>query len=300
MRLEHLPLGLEQAHLALELGAEPVHGRLDRRLRGDVLGGREDRQVVELRVDLARERVEVRDLLDLVPEQRDPVGGLGRGRLHLDDVALDPEAAAAEQRVVAHVLGVDQLAEQLVAVVLLPDGEVDEALLVLLRRAEAVDARDRGDDHRVAARQERGGGGMPEAVDVVVARGVLLDVEVGLRDVRLGLVVVVVRDEVLDRVGGEELAELVAQLRGQRLVVRDHERRPLELLDQPRHRRRLARACGAEQRLEAVARLERARQLADRLRLVAGRRVGGGDAEIGHSDSLAKAGTDVRSAEVTG
>ena len=56
---------------------------------------------------------------------------------------------------------------------------------------------------------------------------VLLDVEVGLRDVRLGLVVVVVRDEVLDRVAGEELAELVAELRGERLVVRDHERRPL-------------------------------------------------------------------------
>ena len=119
VRLEHLPLGLEQPHLALELGAEPVHGRLDRRLRGDVLGGREDRQVVELRVDLARERVEVRDLLDLVPEQRDPVRRLGRGRLHLDDVALDPKAPAPEQRVVAHVLGVDQLAEELVAVVLL-------------------------------------------------------------------------------------------------------------------------------------------------------------------------------------
>ena len=155
MRLEHLALGLEQAHLALELGAEPVHRGLDRRLRGHVLRGREDRQVVELRVDLARERVEVGDLLDLVAEQRDPVRRLGRGRLHLDDVALDPEAAAAEQRVVANVLRVDQLPEELVAVVLLPDGQVDEALLVLLRRAEAVDARDRGDDHRVAAR-ERG------------------------------------------------------------------------------------------------------------------------------------------------
>jgi hypothetical protein len=46
-----------------------------------------------------------------------------------------------------------------------------------------------------------------EPVDVVVPRGVLLDVEVGLRDVRLGLVVVVVRDEVLDGVVGEELAD---------------------------------------------------------------------------------------------
>ena len=94
---------------------------------------------------------------------------------------------------------------------------------------------------------------MAKPVDVVVPRRVLLDVEIGLGDVGLGLVVVVVGDEVLDRVVGEELAELVAELRGQRLVVGDHERRLADLLDRPRHRRRLAGPGGAEQRLEPVA-----------------------------------------------
>ena len=73
----------------------------------------------------------------------------------------------------------------------------------------------------VAPREEARGRGVAEPVDVVVPGRVLLDVEVGLRDVRLGLVVVVVRDEVLDGVVREELAELVAELRGERLVVRD-------------------------------------------------------------------------------
>ena len=122
-----------------------------------------------------------------------------------------------------------------------------------------------------------------EARDVVVLRGVLLDVEVGLRDVRLGLVVVVVGDEVLDRVLGEELPELVAELRRERLVVRDHERRALELLHHPGHRRRLAGAGRAEERLAAVPVAQRLGELCDRLRLVAGRAVGGGDAEIGHA-----------------
>ena len=81
---------------------------------------------------------------------------------------------------------------------------------------------------RVAAREQVRRRRVPQPVDVVVPGGVLLDVEVGLRDVRLGLVVVVVGDEVLDRVVGEELAELVAELCGERLVVRDHERRLLE------------------------------------------------------------------------
>ena len=39
-----------------------------------------------------------------------------------------------------------------------------------------------------------------QAVDVLVDRGVFLDVDVALRDVRFGLVVVVVADEVADGV----------------------------------------------------------------------------------------------------
>ena len=289
VRLEHPPLVLEQRHLLLELVLDLVLRALDRRLRGDVLRRREDGDRVELREDLAGERVEVGDLLDLVAEHRDAIGGLGVRRLDLDHVALDPEAPAAEQRVVADVLDVDQLPQHHVAIGLLADGEEDDALLVLLRRAEAVDARDGRDDHGVAAREQVRRGGVAEPVDVVVPGRVLLDVEVGLRDVRLRLVVVVVGDEVLDGVRREELAELVAELRGQRLVVRDHERRLLRLLDDPGHRRGLAGAGGAEQGLVALARQEGARELLDRARLVPGGDVAGGCLEFCHpGNSLAR------------
>ena len=146
--------------------------------------------------------------------------------------------------------------------------------------------RDGGDDDRVAAREQVRRRRVAEPVDVVVPRAVLLDVEVGLGDVRLGLVVVVVRDEVLDRVVREELAELVAELRGERLVVRDHERRALELLDDPGHRRRLAGAGRAEQRLVALAGSEAGGERLDRPRLVAGRRVVGRGLQLGHDDRV--------------
>ena len=120
MRLEHAPFGLEPGDLLLELGANLVERALDRRLRRDVLGRGPDDEIVELRVDLAGQRVEVRDLLDLVAEERDAVGGLDVRRLDLDDVALDPEAPAPEHGVVPHVLAVDELAQHLVAVELLP------------------------------------------------------------------------------------------------------------------------------------------------------------------------------------
>ena len=60
-----------------------------------------------------------------------------------------------------------------------------------------------------------------------------LDVGVGARQIGFGLVVVVVADEVLDRVVREELLELAVKLRGQGLVVRHDQRRPVDRLDDP-------------------------------------------------------------------
>src|SRR5256885_15479544 len=90
----------------------------------------------------------------------------------------------------------------------------------LFRSAEAVDARDRGDDHHVPALEERARRGMAHLVDLFVPGAVLLDVHVASGDIGLGLVVVVVRDEVLDGVLREELLELAIELGGERLVVR--------------------------------------------------------------------------------
>ena len=102
------------------------------------------------------------------------------------------------------------------------------------------------------------------------------------RDVGLGLVVVVVGDEVLDRVLGEDLAELVGELRPERLVRGDHERRPLHPLDDVRDRERLARAGGAEQRQVRLTALDAFDELVDRAGLVTGRLMVGVDREGGH------------------
>ena len=82
----------------------------------------------------------MRDLLDLVAEERHAVRALLVRRLHLDHVALHAKAAAAEDGVVADVLRVDELAQQEVAVVLCSELDVDHPLAPLLRRAEPIDA----------------------------------------------------------------------------------------------------------------------------------------------------------------
>ena len=88
-------------------------------------------------------------------------------------------------------------------------------------------------------------------------------------DVRLRLVVVVVRDEILHRVFREKFAELRAELRRERFVVRQHERGAVEVGNDVRHGERLARAGHAEQNLIAHAEPDAIRQLFDRLRLIA-------------------------------
>ena len=71
-----------------------------------------------------------------------------------------------------------------------------------------------------------GGGRQPHLLQLGIDLHVLLDVLVLLREVGLGLVVVVVGDEVLDGVVREELAELGVELGRQGLVVGDHQGGP--------------------------------------------------------------------------
>ncbi len=111
--LEQLALGLELGAALVQLAADLGHRVLDHPLAHVVVRGRPDADVLEVVLDhLAGERVEVLQVLDLVAEQHDPVGGLGVGREDLERLAADPEGPARQRGVVARVLDRDQLAQQ--------------------------------------------------------------------------------------------------------------------------------------------------------------------------------------------
>ena len=121
-----------------------------------------------------------------------------------------------------------------------------------------------------------------QSVDAIVDGGVLLNEGVAARNVGLGLVVVVVADEVLDRVVGEELPELAIELRRQDLVVSEDQGGPLQLLDHTGHGEGLARAGGSEQDDVGVPGLE---ALGDRLDgggLITGGLEGCFESKLGH------------------
>ena len=218
---------------------------------------------------------------DFVAEE-DDADAFGRvGGEDVEGVAAGAEGSGLGGKVVAGVLDGDEARHHGVAVGAVARAEGDDHAAVVFGGAEAVDAGDGGDDDGVGAVDERVGGGEAEAVDFVVGGGVFFDVGVGLGNVGLGLVVVVVADEVLDGVAREEFLELGVELGGEGLVMAHDEGRAADARDDVRHGEGLAAAGDAFEGAVAAAGGEGGAYGVDGLRLVAGRREGGDELEGG-------------------
>ena len=269
LRLQELALVGQLGQPLGQLQLDPLDRPLEALAGGDVVGLGEEADPVHLLQHLAAQRVEAADALDLVAEVLDTDAHvLGSGQ-DLKDVATHPEGAVEEVELGALILHVDQPGERLLhAGAVAPVEELEHAEEGL-GRSQPVDAGDRGDDEHVAAVEQRLGGPQAQAVDLLVDGGLFLDVGVGRGDVGLGLVVVVVGDEVLDGVVREEAPKLLEELGGQGLVVGEDEGRAVDRLDHLGDGEGLARAGDAEQHLLAVAALDAADELADGGGLVA-------------------------------
>ncbi len=268
LRLEQLAFVVELLQAVAQFVADGADGAVHLRARRDVVRRRPHGKRVVRVEDLARDAVDFGYLLDLVAPEVDADGVVGIGREHVERVAAHAERAALQLVVVAVVLDVDEVVNHVALV------EEHRHARVVLRRSDAVDAADGGHHDDVAARQQRRRGRMAQLLDLLVDGGVLLDERVGGGNVGLGLVVVVVGDEVHHGVVGKHLLELGGELRCKRFVGRQDKRGALDGLDDLGHGERLARPGDAEQRLVAQAVLDALRQLLDRLRLVARRLVG--------------------------
>ena len=186
------------------------------------------------------------------------------------DEPLDSLAASIKEVGVLQPVVVRRVGDELALLDLLAEADGERHRRVGLDRADTVDARHRGDDDDVVALQQRAGRGVAHPVDLLVDRRILLDIGVGARDVGFRLVVVVIGDEILDGVVGEEVLELAVELRRQRLVRRQDDGRALRRLDHLGHGEGLARAGDAQQHLIPVARLGLGHQFGDGGGLIAG------------------------------
>ena len=283
LRLEELTLLLECFHARVALGADLADGALHLFVRCDIVRRRIDRHVAERADGRAGDDVDVRDAVDLVAEKLHAHGMIrGVGRKNVDRVAADAEHVARKSNVVALVADVDELAHEFLRIALLAGAQRDDHVGVVDWVTEAVDTRHGRDDDHVPPLEQARRGRVAQALDLIIDGGVLLDECVRVRDVCLRLVVVIVRHEIFHGVVRKKLLELAAQLRREDLVVREHERRPLDALDDLGHRIRLSGAGHAEQHLLVDAVFQPLHKRVDRLGLVARRLIGRNDFKIRH------------------
>ena len=164
------------------------------------------------------------------PHKLDPISFVLIARIDLDHVAAHAKAAALEIDVVAFVLQFDQPLQQGIARDAHPGFEKNQHAVIRIRIAETVNARDARDHDYIASFKQRARRRHAQAIDVFVDDRVLFDVSVRRRNVGFGLVIVVVRNEILDGVFRKERPEFLIKLGRQSLVVRNDKRRAVASL----------------------------------------------------------------------
>ena len=195
-------------------------------------------------------------------------------RPNVNNVSANPEGASREIEVVAVVLNIDKVVDEVVALQGNLAINVGSQPRIVLGTTNTVNARHRCHDDNIAARQEHGGRLMPELLDLLVDRSVFLDIRIGLRNIGFGLVVVVVRDKIDDAVVGKKLLELACELSCERLVGGHNQRRLANRLDGLCHGVGLAGARHAKKHLVAISPVDALGKRCNGLRLIARRLIG--------------------------
>ena len=216
--------------------------------RGYEIGGREYRYFVEVFYVGSGYRVYEGQGFDLVAEEFDPDGFVGASQEYIHGVSADPEGASAEIDFGPAVVGVHEHIQQACKGALFSFLDYHRLCVEILRIAYSVQAGNAGNHNHVAPSGHQGRGcAQPQLVYLVVDGQVFLDVGVCDRQVGFRLVVVVIRYEIFNRVGGEETLEFAVQLGGQGLVVAEYQCRTLESFDYVGHSECLAGAGHSEQ-----------------------------------------------------
>src|SRR3989338_8216436 len=283
LRLQKLAVLLEIGEPFLELRLDLLDGARAYLRRGhEVLGGRDVyfRRLRRPPGTEALHRVYLVYLVYPAVPQLEVVDDLPVRRHYLPVVAPQAESAALKVGIRPLELQLDQLAHEALPVHGIADLEMEYALGVRRGRPQAVDAGNRSHHYHVLAGEQGGRRRVAELVYLVVHQRFFADIGIRGRQIRFRLVIIVIGNEIMHRVLGEKLPELVRELGGQGLIVRDDQGRSLERLDDVRDGEGLAGAGDPQKGLVAKSAGKPVREVRDRLGLVACRLVLGYEFEI--------------------
>ena len=168
-------------------------------------------------------------------------------------VARDAELSALWRDVIAHILNRHQFVQKFTSRQILIQDDFRLHGIEILRRAEAIEAGDGADDDDVAPVEQGARRRETQPLQTIVDGGILCDVGVCLRDIRLWLIVVIIADKILHGVFWKESLQFAVELSRQSLVVGDDQGRALDTLDDIGQGEGLARARNALQGLPCLS-----------------------------------------------
>ena len=226
--------------------------------------------------DLASQRIELADAVDLIAEEFHTDGSFsGVGRENLHHITVDTELVADEVDIVALILQFHQLVEQFISVFFHTCTQRDDHVSVVDRVAKRVDTGNGSHDDNISAFRQGGGCGMAQFFDFLVDRAVFFNIGVCIGDISLRLIVIVIGYKVFYRVVGEEFLELTAKLGSESFIVGKDQGRTVDFDDDIGHGKSFTGAGHTHQRLLLVPVDDTLSQSTNGLRLVTGRLVVG-------------------------
>src|SRR5207248_307333 len=184
-----------------------------------VMALRIDRQARILLLHCAKQRIDLRERFNLIAEKFNPVRHVVIRWEDLNHIAAYSKRSTTKLRFVALVKDFDQPPSDVLPSDFLSFLQKEQHAVIGVRRTETVNTANGGNNYAIAPLKQRLGGREPQLIQFIIYGGFFLDIDIPRRNVCLRLVIVVVRNEVFNRVVREELSELVIELGGQSLIV---------------------------------------------------------------------------------
>ena len=154
--------------------------------------GGPNRDSVEFAHDLTGDLVDLGDEFNLVTEELESQRMLGIGRVDIHHIASHAKRAACKVIIVAIVLNVDKRMNEFITLKRHLFIHVRSQPRIIFGRPYAIYARDRRHDDHITTRKQGCRRLMPKHLDLLVDGGILLDIRITRRNIRLRLIVIVV------------------------------------------------------------------------------------------------------------
>ena len=153
LRLQQFIVRLKPFEPFIKLFFDADDGFFNSLARRRIVAGRENRQASWLLQNLARQRINSRESLDLIAKKLHPHRRVLPGWENIYHVAAYPESAARKINIITLILNISQQADELILHPPLADCQLNRHISIRLRRTDAVNAADARHDDNIAPGQ---------------------------------------------------------------------------------------------------------------------------------------------------